>query len=191
MILALRMSWGTLPSLQHRHRSSWSGSSSAGLPHLITSGGNAVLIKGFSTPQGVDGFSELLQSGLGVQLFKNRQVFNAAKRLLGDRVLCGVDVKDNVRPTDSSVCPCLWWHLQSWTWVAPTSSLAFLLPVWCPHTWAWCHRTRRPFGCCLTAGASSCWCSGVRFVGPVCGRLSALGGSADWGCSCTWLAQHA
>ena len=55
--------------------------------------GNAVLTRGFSTRQGVDGSAELLQSGLRVQVFKNRQVFNAVKRLLGDGVFSEVDVK--------------------------------------------------------------------------------------------------
>ena len=54
--------------------------------------------QGFSTRHGVHGFAELLQSGLRVQLFKNRQVFNAVKRPLGDRVFSEVDVKAMLDP---------------------------------------------------------------------------------------------
>ena len=184
MILALRMSWGTLPFLRHRHRSSWSGSS-AGLPHLITSGGCRPDQGLFPSP-GCRWLCWVPPEWAQSQALQEQAGPPCSRVPLGCRSFLWSRYRGNARATDSSVCPCLWWLLQSWTCAAPTSSLAFLLPVWCPHTWAWCYRTRRPSGCCLTAEATSRWRSGVRFVGPDCRRLSALGGSADWGCPCTW-----
>lgn len=60
---------------------------------------DAVLTRGFSTHQSINDLAELLQCGLGVQLFKNRQVLSVVKHLLGDGIFPGVDVEVVLNPS--------------------------------------------------------------------------------------------